>query len=254
MKEMFSAYTAARRYLFSNKTNFMLALIPVIIGVIVYALLGGWIFNSLIPLGEQWVTSYFSNETVGDIFYYLIVGLVSVFLYLLVSWTMVLLISLIASPFNDLISSRVERLARGKEPEDLSSGFGNMIKKLIGTLLNEIKKVVMILLFTIIAFALNLLPVLVPLAFLITAILFAIQFVDYSWSRHDLASKECFRDTRRNWIPYAISGSGFLVLATIPVVNLFLPAYATSYYTVLWTNLRKKREAISESNKIDGLA
>ena len=251
MKELFSSYAMARRYLFLDKVNFLLAMVPVAIGVVIYALLGGWIFKGLLPMGEEWVASYFTNDTLGDIFYYLIVGLVSIFLYLLVSWTLVLIISLIASPFNDLISARIEKKVRGKTPGDISAGLSKLVGKLVKTLLNETKKVVMIIFFTLIAFTLNLLPILVPLAFVMTAILFAIQFVDYSWSRHDMESKECFRDARKNWIPYAISGCGFLVIATIPVVNLLLPAYATSYYTVLWTRLTDKKEIQDQSTAIE---
>lgn len=249
MKELFSSYTMARRYLFADKINFMLAMVPVLIGIAVYVLLGGWVFQSVIPMGEEWVSSYFVNDTLGDIFYYMIVGLMTVFIYLLVSWTMVLIISLIASPFNDLISARIERKVRGKNPEDISKGFAGLIGKLFKTLFNEIKKVIMIIFLTLIAFALNLLPILVPVAFIMTAILFAIQFVDYSWSRHDMHSKECFRDARKNWIPYAISGSGFLLIATIPIVNLFLPSYATSYYTVLWTRLTDQKEILDSSDQ-----
>lgn len=241
MKELLASYNKARVYLFGNKVNFILAMIPVVIGVLVYVLLWNWLFNGLLPQGQAWVSTYFSSDTMGDIIYYLLVGLVSVVMYLVVSWTMVLIISLIASPFNDLISSRIEKLARGEEPIKIEEGIKKMMAKLVGTLFNELKKVLMILLFTVIALVLNLIPILVPVGLLITSILFAIQFVDYSWSRHDIPSKKCFQNAKKNWIPYSISGFGFLFLSTIPVVNLFLPSYATSYYTVLWLDLDKKQ-------------
>lgn len=239
MNSIFSSYAEARKYLFGDRVNLILAMFPVTVGVILYVFLGGWLFQTVIPSGSAWVTSYFSSDTVGNIFYYILVTLVSIIVYLLVSWTMVLVISLIASPFNDLISSRVEKLMKGEATEDLSKGMTGLIIKLAKTLINEIKKVLMILFFTVLALLLNLLPILAPLALMITAILLAIQFVDYSWSRHELASRECFRDARRNWIPYALTGAGFLAISTIPIVNLFLPSYATSYYTVLWSKLRE---------------
>lgn len=241
MKSVFSSYAEARIYLFKDRVNLTLAMIPVGIGLSLYLLLGKWVFGTLIPYGQDWVSSYFSSHTFGSITYWILVTLMSVVMYLLVSWTLVLIVSLIACPFNDLISKRVEKQLKGEELGGLSEGFKEASIKLLKTLLNEIKKVAIILLFTILAFFLNLIPVLVPLGMLITSILFAIQFVDYSWSRHDLYSKECFIDARKNWIPYSLSGLGFLFIVTIPIVNLLLPAYATSYYTVLWNRLEEKK-------------
>lgn len=254
MRALFKSYGLASEYLFANRINFLLALAPVFVGVIIYLLLGGWIFNGLIPMGEDIIGEYFSNKVIGGVFYYLLVGFMSVLIYLLVSWTLVLLISLIASPFNDLISTRVEKLMTGRKVEDLSTGMSQMLVRLTKTLFNEVKKIFMILIFTIIAFILNLLPVLVPVALFITAILFAVQFVDYSWARHDLPSKKCYQDAKKNWIPYSLSGLGFLVIATIPIVNLFLPAYATIYYTVLWVKLSGNEDLkLSEAGGADEL-
>ena len=102
------------------------------------------------------------------------------------------------------------------------------------------KKVILIFIFTLLAFVFSYIPFLTPISLIITAWLLAAQFVDYNWSRHELPSKLCVRDVKKNMIPYGLSGAFFFFLVSIPGLNLIVPPLATSYYTVYW--VRKNNE------------
>jgi len=166
--------------------------------------------------------------------------LMAFLLFMLVSWTFVLMTGIISAPFNSVISARIEKKIRGEIPsENKSQGIKEVVAGLGRTLFNEFKKLTVIIIATILAMGLNFFPVLFPLALLLLALIMSSQFLDYSWSRHDLGAGACFKDVMGNFFANFISGAIFLLLVSVPLINVLVPAFATSYYTVLWT----KRQA-----------
>jgi CysZ protein len=94
---------------------------------------------------------------------------------------------------------------------------------------------------TILAMGLNFFPVLFPVALLLLCLLMSAQFLDYSWSRHELGLSACFKDVMSNFIVNVFSGAIFLLLVSVPIINVMVPALATSYYTVLWTKRQQQK-------------
>jgi uncharacterized protein involved in cysteine biosynthesis len=136
-----------------------------------------------------------------------------------------------------VISQRIERKLRGQLPAtDRAGGFRQALGWLVRSLANELKKLTVIVALTVAAVALNFVPFLFPLAFLLLALLMSSQFLDYSWSRHELPLGHCVRDLLASPFAHALAGAAFLMLVTVPLLNALVPALATSYYTVLWTN------------------
>jgi CysZ protein len=163
------------------------------------------------------------------------------FVFILMSWTFVLIVGIIAAPFNSMLSSRIEKkLTQKVLSEDKSQTLNELFHNLKQTFKTELKKLIVIVIFAIIAFVLNLFPLFYPVGMFLVAILFAVQFIDYSWSRHNMSFAACLGDTTKNIIPYSLSGFFFLILITIPILNALVPAFATSYFTVLWLNRQKK--------------
>ena len=76
---------------------------------------------------------------------WVIKGIIAVLLYFIVGYTFVLIVSIISSPFNDAISSRVEKNLGGIAPEKLPQAFKLLIKNSLKNITNEIKKVCFIL-------------------------------------------------------------------------------------------------------------
>lgn len=221
-----------------DKFLILFAVIPVIIGVILYSILGHWLYTDLVGSGKEWIETTISNGTWGGVISYLLVGLLTVAFFFLVNWTFVLAISLIASPFNDVISSRVERLIKEESPETIEESIKRISEKFLKIIFNEAKKIGFIIVLSLIAFGISFVPILMPVGLLIAAILMSIEFLDFSWSRHEISLKKCMVDYKRSFFVYSISGGLFLVLISIPILNLFILPYGVVYFTILFSRSR----------------
>ncbi len=209
------------------------SLVPVIVGIVLYYLFGSYLYGDLLDQGRAYIEQSVSSGGWSQFFYWLLVGILVIAFYFLLSWTFVLVVSGIAAPFNDLISNRVERVVLGQVPEDVGKSFERLTTRLVKTLINEAKKITFIIILNLLAFALSFIGVLAPISMMISALLLAVGFLDYSWSRNDFTFRECLTDIRTSFFSYGIMGGVFLVLITIPGVNLFILPFGVVYFTVL---------------------
>jgi CysZ protein len=230
----FKAIGPAYKLILKDKVSLLLALIPVILGIALYAIAGKVFFSSALSYGNQYIEQYLSDGTFGQIVYYLVVSILTIMLYFIVNWTFVILLSLIASPFNDLLSSRIEKLVLGEDLPSFSSSFQGVLSNFLHTVLNEIKKIFFIVSLSLVAMFLGYIPILTPISVIVTVLLLAISYVDYSWSRNNIPFVNCRADVRKNFISYAFGGGIFMVIIAIPLLNIIVPSLATSYFTVLW--------------------
>jgi CysZ protein len=213
-----------------DKLIILLSLVPIIVGLGFYYYLGNLFYVDLLGYGNSYLESNVTNNNVGGVLSWILTGLLTIVLFFLVNWTFVLFVSIVASPFNDLISGRVERVIKGTISDSLDSE--RFFKKFFKTILNEAKKISLIIVLSIIAFIIGMFfP---PLAFVISALLLAISFLDYSWSRKELSFGECVSNLRGSFFSYLITGSAFMALISIPIVNLLVLPYAVVYYSVLY--------------------
>ena len=234
MKTFLISFRESISIIKSDKIIILLGLIPFFIGMILYYFLSSWLFNDVLVMGKAWIESSVSSGIFGDFLGYLMTGLFSVFLFFLINWTFVILVSIIAGPFNDLISERVEKRINKETPEDLSISISRLIRDFLSIIINEVKKIGFIISVTLVAFIISWIPILVPFSFLITALLFAVEFVDYSWSRNNLTFKECLTDIKKSFLSYSIAGAMFLFIMAIPVVNIAMFPFGVIYFTVLY--------------------
>lgn len=238
MNKLFQSLTPARKYIFEDKINILLVLIPILIGVTLYLLFGSWLFGTIATGVKGLVMGWISSDVLGDIVFYIVTALLSIALFLLINWTFVLIVSIFASPFYDMLSQRIEKRMLGDQLESADQAWSQMFKKIPQIIWNEIKKVSFILFFSVLAFVLSyLIP---PVGFFITALLLSVQFIDYTWSRHDLPSSECYKDVKANLLPYGLMGALLFILLSVPLLNLIVPAYATSFFTVYWNQEKKE--------------
>lgn len=216
-----------------DKWIFIFSLVPLFIGAGLYSWLGSWLFNDLLTMGKAQIEQYVSSGGWSQFFFWILAGILTIGFYFLLSWTFVLVVSGLASPFNDIISNRVERAIRGEAAEQVSESFARLMKRLGHTLFNELKKIAFILILNILAFALSFVAILAPISVLISALLMAVGFLDYSWSRKNFSFGACLSDIRTSFFSYGLMGGAFLVLITIPIVNLFALPFGVVYFTVL---------------------
>lgn len=241
MLKAFKSFSPAYQLIFKDKVSLSLALAPVLIGMVFYFFAGKMIYSEGINYGNQLIEQYIGSETVGGVLYYLVNMILAVLLYFFVSWTMVLIVSLIASPFNDILSMRIEKKILGEEIPKFSESFGETISKIVPMIFNEIKKIFFIMTLTIISLAFGFIPVLLPISIMITALLLGAGYIDYSWSRHGLKAADCRKDLKKGFLNYLVGGGFFMILVSIPVINLIVPSFATSFFTVLWVKQNESR-------------
>lgn len=228
------------RLITRDPVNLFLAVVPTVIALFFYLLVIAYIFKRADYFAVM-VLDYLPSKDAAGIIGKILTAILVLFVFLVMSWTFVIVVGLVASPFNSMLSSRIEIMLTGKPvSEDRKKTLSAIMIGMGSTFKNEIKKLVFIITVAAFAFVLNLIPILYPVGLFIVAVLFAIQFVDYSWSRHDLGFGTCLGDVLRNIIPYSLSGFLFLLLVSVPIINAFVPALATSYFTVLWLKRQKK--------------
>lgn len=230
----------AIRSIVRDPINLMLALFPTIIALTIYISTIVLIFKNADYFGVL-IQNYLPNPQAVGWVGKLLTAIFVLFVFLIMSWTFVLVVGIISAPFNSMLSSRIEDMLVGKKVDsDKQRTFREILSGLGRTFVDEFQKIFFIIILTGLALFLNLFPIFYPIGVFILALLMAVQFVDYSWSRHELRFGACVKDTVRNVIPYAGSGFLFLVLISVPIINSLVPALATSYYTVLWLNRQKR--------------
>lgn len=226
--------------IFKDPVNVLLAIIPGILSLIlyfsilIYGIRNSDYFgimikrNTGIPADARWLDY---GLTIVFVF----------FVFLLMSWTFILVVGILSGPFNSIISGRIEKKMRGGVVESEKSVVTHEITKNYFQLIKtELKKIVFLLLFAMLAFFINIVPFLYPIGVIILACVLAAQFLDYSWSRHNLTFGACLKDYSMNLFPYTFYGLGFLILVTIPLVNVFVPSLATAHFTEMWVKRNMK--------------
>jgi CysZ protein len=206
----------AVRFIKSHPKLLKYIIIPFIINVILLSTSVYWglyFFDSIvvhyIPQGEAWywlILKYFL-WTVG-----VLVTMVLVFFCFAVSG------SLIASPFNDLLSEKTEELLTGivnEEPFILKV----FLKDAIQTIMDESKKITIFIVLMVMLLFLNLLPggtlLYSILSILLTVFFLAIEYTGYVFYRKHLS----FKDQRRFIFSqkFLTLGFGFGVMAVLAI-------------------------------------
>lgn len=242
MKNFFESLSYAFNLLRDDKMIMFYSLIPVMIGLFLFLFFSSWIYGDALSWGKNWIESSVSAGGWSNFFYYILIGVMSAFLFFLLNWTFVLMVSLIASPFNDLISERVEKKVLGIGPESISQNIKNLIGRFFFTVFNELKKIIVIIVLTILALVLGIIPIMGPILSIIFAgLLLAVQFLDYSWSRNNLPVRKCISDIKNTPFSYIVSGICFLFLMSIPILNLFALPLAVIHFSILYSNKLKRK-------------
>lgn len=225
----------------ANKTNVLLSFIPIIIGLILYIFAGVQFYSFAANYGEEMVSNYISSGTFGSIVGFLLKTLITILIFFFVNWTFVMVVTVFAGPFNDILSSRIEKQIKNEQLWNLSESLKLVGSNFFSNLFNEIKKITFIVLVGIFAFILGYIPFFTPISIFLAVLLLAIGFLDYSWSRHSVSFRSCIADVRNNLVKYSIGGGIFFLLVSVPVLNLIVPPLATSYFTLLWINAHESR-------------
>lgn len=231
---MFESLIKVKEVLKRDPWIILFGCIPPVISLILFYFLGSFIFGNVLEYGQGQIEGYLESAGWSKFFYYLIAGFLTAIFFLLINWFFFLLVSIIASPFNDLISSRTERIIIGQNPESINDSVREMLKDFFKTIFTEIKKVTLIVIVSLIALLFSVFPLFAPVGAVLSAHLMAASFLDYSWSRHKLSAKECFAHIKSDLFIYTITGGIFLMLVSVPLLNLFILPLGAIYFTILF--------------------
>lgn len=241
-----SSFGKARKLIFSDRVSFFLAAIPVFIGICVYSVFGKIFYSNVMNFGQTYIEKVTNNGDVGGIIYHLVSAILAIVLFFIVNWTFVIVVTIIASPFNSILSERIEKTLLGEELPSFNESFKLVASGFVSSLANEMKKLGLIVTLSIVSLIATAIPFLTPISFAITITLLIIEYLDYSWSRHNLLVKDCKNDLRKNIFKYAFGGLIFFLLITIPIINLVVPSLATVYFTILWIGNNELSDKASE--------
>jgi len=225
-------------FLWGSKKRWPLILLPLILGLVFYGSGFYYFFDLVLNHLQPWLVLKFGLDSWGIIIKWLLVAIISILSFFFVNFTFVLIISLIGAPFNDLISESVEKEFLGLTQNSTTSIWN----KLPSFFINEAKKIFFIIIASILALSFSFIPLLLPITLIFNFMLVAIQFIDYSWSRHFIKASECRREYLKNFFSYTFSGGLFFILISIPIINIFIPSWAAAHFTILRLNNIKKIE------------
>jgi len=230
--QFFTLVTKSFQYLKNDRLVLFLSFIPIFIGSILYYFLGRWIYTDVFSFIKIKISNIIHIDSTNTILAYFLGIILSILLFFLINWTFVLIVSLLASPFNDFLSERIELLHFKKEIK-LKNMINGRLKTIFFILFNESKKICFILFINIIALALGWIPILLPLSVLISAIILATNYLDYSWSRHNLTLKECISDYRSSFFTNTFMGLILFLLINIPILNLLIISFSVIFFTLV---------------------
>ncbi len=189
------------------------------------------IVSHYLPAGEAWYWALLSWLS-------WLVALVVVALLVFFSFTVVG--NLIASPFNDLLSERVEDLVCGRGPDGgPAPSLAAVVRQGLLAVREEAKKVAVFVTGMLLLLLLHLLPgigllLYPPLSFFWTVFFLVVEYTGYVFSRKGLG----FADQRRFIAARPATmfgfGCGVLCLLAIPLVQLLCIPLAVVGATLLW--------------------
>lgn len=236
MKEVIANFHDTIKILKSDRQLILLALIPIMIGVVLYGWMGHWVFDDLLSYLQGFLENKIESNGLLKVFSALFIIILSAGFYVLVSWTFLMVVSLFASPINDLMARRVEKLYLEKPLPAIGEALGTLWKEIWFTIINESKKIIFIIFISILSLIIGFFfP---PLALLISALLISFSLVDYVWSVHNLSLNSCLKDFRQHIYVYSLSGLFFFLWISIPIFNLLVLPFGVTYFTLLFVKKR----------------
>ncbi|MDE3269720.1 MAG: EI24 domain-containing protein [Pseudomonadota bacterium] len=204
-------YHEGWRWLRAHPLYLILLFLPSLLGLLALALILGWVWHKF----DYLVTTILFDKPESLIYrpiYYLLYALLSVVMFVMSFIPPLLVTTIISAPLYEHVSCAVER-----------SLTGNLVEapwyKALGLMLEELKKVLFITVFMVIAM---LIPGLNVLALLAPAFLLGWEFCDYPLARRGWTFRQRLRFSMRNF--WTISGFGLWLI--IPFMQFILAPIA----------------------------
>lgn len=156
---------------------------------------------------------------------------------LILFFTFSLLANIIGGPFNELLAEAVEFQLTGERPED-AGGMKKLLANIVPSMIDETKKLLYMVLWSIPFLILFLLPVInivAPFVWLVfSAWMLTIEYADYPMGNHGLRSDEQkLRLREKRFLSLGFGGAVTIATMT-PVLNFLVMPAAVAGATAMW--------------------
>jgi CysZ protein len=224
-------------FLWSNRVLWRYAAFPLMIGAAIltgaYALLY-YIFFSVL-------STYSGPEWYWQILYYVLLVVLSVALIVIFFFVFARIASALSSPFNDLLSQKTEELVKGGFSQTQFS-FVQLFKDSARSVAHSFKILGIYLGLLICSLVLLLIPGMGGFLFtavgtLLSAFMFSYEYIGYSMDRRRYTWDEKKAFLRKHFRKVMGFGLGNVIMASIPILNLFFISAAVVGGTLLYLDL-----------------
>lgn len=148
-----------------------------------------------------------------------------------------LLANLVGAPFNGLLAEAVEFHLTGQRPAD-GGGWKKMLKELLPTLLDELRKLLYFVAWSLpflLLFVIPVVNVIAPFAWLgFSAWMLALEYADYPMGNHGLLAAEQKRRLGQQRLLSLGFGGAVTVATMTPILNFLVMPAAVAGATALW--------------------
>lgn len=206
-------------------------IVPIIINVIVLTtlvLLSCSRFNGWVDAIMAWFPDWLSA------IYWLVWGIALIIVLLLVFFVFTIVANIIASPFNALLSIKVEQALTGRAPVSEVSVWMIMpraVTRELAKVLYMVPRLIGLMILTVIP-VVNIISA--PLWLLFGAWVMVLQYVDYAADNNDVSIADLLGRLRRRRFHSLMFGLPAYLLLTLPVVNLILMPVGVAGGTRFW--------------------
>ncbi len=194
------------------------------------------------PVGDGWW------ESIARFFHGFVEVLFAILLFLLGFVAVVLLSSVFAAPFNDLLSEEVERLATGRGGPPFSVKV--VLLDLGRTILFEALYLLIVVGLWLASLVLPVVGQVVAsiLGFFVTALYWAISYIDWPASRRRRGLRFRFVLGVRHFLAMTGFGTGVWLVLFVPLLNLLFMPMAVAGGTLLFLDL-ERQDAQAEAER-----
>ena len=156
---------------------------------------------------------------------------------LILFFTFSLLANIVAAPFNGLLAEAVEIHLSG-ERMDSAGGWQKMLRELLPTIIDELRKLLYLLMWSVPFLLLFLIPVInliAPLTWLaFSAWMLTVEYADYPMGNHGLRADEQKQRLGSKRLLSLGFGGAVTVATMIPVFNFLVMPAAVAGATAMW--------------------
>ncbi|MCP4267477.1 MAG: sulfate transporter CysZ [Candidatus Brocadiaceae bacterium] len=211
-------------------------ILPIIINILVFIGIGWFaasefqgFMDQLLPEGDSW---FFIPL---DLIRWILWPLFAITFLFVIFYTFTIVANLLASPFNGLLSEKVELILTGESPSQAPS---SVISNIWPALISEAVKILYFLVRAIPLLLLFVIPV-VNLAAPFIWLLFmawymTLEYSDYPMGNHGLSFKEQRNQLKKVRFTAIGFGGGITFLMLIPILNFFVMPAAVAGATIFW--------------------